>query len=249
MERKILEPCSTARPGPVVSWSDSPAWTQHYCLPSLVARVQTRVGRISVMEKRGKRNFTRFHVRTFPQSQYGHFIRKPSWLSWHHLQREFLVWKYSIIIGWQQDSKWTVITTHITYIGGSRISDHQIPRCTRPELELENLDFHNRLEPVVPAQKPECAFCVQGAWKVVALAAVSISVLMSPPLIFSLDCHRQKEIPVTHLVHWHLSLISPGPEAHWNRNFFFLSANTSKSQFFFFKVILIYIGPQFCFKM
>ena len=43
-----------------------------------------------------------------------------------------------------------------------RISDHQIPGCTRPELELENLDFQKRLEPV-SQPRSLCAFCVQGA--------------------------------------------------------------------------------------
>lgn len=65
---------------------------------------------------------------------------------------------YRIIIRWHQDNNWDVIITHIIFIGGSRISDHQIPGSTRPGLELENLVFKKRLYPAVSAQKPECVF-------------------------------------------------------------------------------------------
>lgn len=62
---------------------------------------------------------------------------------------------------WMRDSKWTVITTHITYIGGSRISYYQTPGAPARTRASEESDFH-KLCLVVSAQKAECAFCVQG---------------------------------------------------------------------------------------
>lgn len=163
----VWQPCLDSTLLPALPW-----WPVY-------KQAQVRVGRISVVEKRGKRGILQDSVLgPFHKVSMGISLGNP--VGFHDIIYKENFWSKStalLLNGSRIVSGLLLLHIlptlgNVEWLGNDQDLWSSDSRVHQARTRAWESGFSEAAWASVSAQKPECAFCVQGAWKVVALSAL-----------------------------------------------------------------------------